>query len=253
MSKHIKYQWRITKYNPIFRNNQGHYTKLLEWTSPSHIGKNIYGRTFTLEEYGNVETAYIDTIMKFLEVNNIKSLRILNMTYIDIDKDPVLYDKGLDNLQLKNDQEVSVEHIRLISKMVLRGFIYCNFICTDFFVHFGDEYYMFIGTNNYQEEPLKFAEEQNLFVEEMVSPFYIQEENIVREIIWTEINDDLVTGEEILNNISLEEYRHILQLSDIHPVLGIFPITSINKDFFQKKISHKMDLNKYHYYLSAGD
>ncbi|WP_206392428.1 hypothetical protein [Cytobacillus horneckiae] len=183
-----------------------------------------------MEEYENVETAYIDTIMKFLEVNNIKSLRILNMTYID--KDPVLYDKGLDNLQLKNDQEVSVEHIRLISKMVLRGFIYCNFICTDFFVHFGDEYYMFIGTNNYQEEPLKFAEEQNLFVEEMVSPFYIQEENIVREIIWTEINDDLVTGEEILNNISLEEYRHILQLSDIHPVLGIFPITSINKDFF---------------------
>lgn len=257
MGNHIKYQWRITKYNPNFRNNEGHYTKELEWTSPSHIGKKIYDETFTLEEYLKVETAYIDTIIKFLDVNNIKSLRIINTTNIDVNMDSALYnklyDKKLDNFHLKDDQEVTIDQIRLISKMVLRGFIFCHFISSDFFVHFGDEYYMFIGTNNYQEEPLKFAKKNNLFVEEMVSPFYINEENIVRTIIWTPINEDIVAGEEILTDISIEEYREILQLSNIHPVIGVFPITSSNKEFFQKKLSHNIDTNKYQYYLSAGD
>ena len=58
--------------------------------------KNIYGETFTLEEYLKVETAYIDTIIKFLDVNHIKSLRIINTTYIDVDMDSALYNKLYD-------------------------------------------------------------------------------------------------------------------------------------------------------------
>jgi len=112
---------------------------------------------------------------------------------------------------------------------------------------------MFIGTNHYQEEPLQFARENHLFVEEMISPFYIREENIERMIMWTPINEDIVVGEEILTDISLEKYREILHLSNIHPVVGVFPITASNQPFFQKKIRHKMDMNKYQYYLSAGD
>jgi len=54
VSKHIKYQWRITKYNPNLRNNEGHYTKELEWTSSSDIGKNIYGDTFTFYMFNSV-------------------------------------------------------------------------------------------------------------------------------------------------------------------------------------------------------
>ncbi|MDX8362433.1 hypothetical protein [Cytobacillus sp. IB215316] len=39
MSREIKYQFRITKYNPAFRNCEGHYTKTDEWTSAYDIGK----------------------------------------------------------------------------------------------------------------------------------------------------------------------------------------------------------------------
>ncbi|MEC1180709.1 hypothetical protein P9B03_19825 [Metasolibacillus meyeri] len=42
-----------------------------EWISSSDIGKNIDGRIFTLEDYLRVEPAYIDTVMKFLETNQI--------------------------------------------------------------------------------------------------------------------------------------------------------------------------------------
>lgn len=256
MAKHIKYQWRITKYNPKYRNTQGHYTKE-EWTSSAHIGKMIDGELITFEEYLKVETAYIHTIMKFLQVNGIKSLTIIHSTFIDIEQElgalyDQLYDDQFDNLQLKDDQEVTIEQIPLISKMILRGFFYCSFISSDFFIHFGDEYYMFIGTNHYEEESLKFAEQQNLFVEEMTSPLYICEENIVRTINWTKMNDSIVIGEETLTDISLDEYQKVFQLSKINPVIGIFPITSSNKQFFQDKITHKMDTSKYEYYLSAG-
>ncbi|MFJ7665460.1 hypothetical protein ACIQXI_00045 [Lysinibacillus sp. NPDC097195] len=257
MSNHIKYQWRITKYNPDFRNNEGHYTKDVEWTSPSHIGKTIDGEIFTVENYIEVETAYIATIMKFLHVNDIKSLTMINTTYIDVGLDSALYnqlyDEKFDNLHLKEDQEVTIDQIPLIAKMVLRGFLFCHFIAADFFVHFGDDYYMFIGTNHYQEEPLQFAREHHLFVEEMISPFYIREESIERMIMWTPFHEDTVVGEEILIDISLEEYREILHLSNIHPVVGVFPITASNQPFFQKKLKHKMDMNKYQYYLCAGD
>lgn len=66
----MKYQWRITKYNPIFRNENGHYL-LDEWICPSEIGKVLNGDLFTLENYLLIENAYIETIIEFLNEKNI--------------------------------------------------------------------------------------------------------------------------------------------------------------------------------------
>ena len=46
----MNYQWRVTKYNPKFRDEFGHYTLIEEWTCPSQIGKTINGKKFTLDE-----------------------------------------------------------------------------------------------------------------------------------------------------------------------------------------------------------
>lgn len=53
--------WRITKYNPKFRNELGHYQKK-EWTSVSDIGKIFEGKQLTVEEYLNTENLYINSI-----------------------------------------------------------------------------------------------------------------------------------------------------------------------------------------------
>ncbi|WP_107838652.1 DUF7683 domain-containing protein [Metasolibacillus meyeri] len=251
MSIKIKYQWRITKYNPVYRNEHGGYTIESEWTSSSDIGKNIDGEILTLEGYLKIETAYIDTIMKFLQVNQIDFVRILKVTYIDGNKNSILYDKDIETLQLQDDCEVPASQIPLLAKMTLREFIHCDFMTEDFFVHFGYDYYMYIGSNHYDEEPLEFAEAQGLFVEEMISAYYVEEKDIIRSVIWIELGNSIIVDEELLPNIELDEYRKALHLSYIHPVTGVFPITPNNQDFFQSKINHQIDFTKYEYYLAS--
>lgn len=52
---------RITKYNPIYRDDNGYYT-LNDWTSFSDIGKEYNNSIFTLEEYIKVENSYLSAI-----------------------------------------------------------------------------------------------------------------------------------------------------------------------------------------------
>ncbi|WP_332647346.1 hypothetical protein [Lysinibacillus sp. 54212] len=46
----ISFQRRVTKYNPDFRDENGYYTLIEEWTLPSEIGRTINGNVFTLDE-----------------------------------------------------------------------------------------------------------------------------------------------------------------------------------------------------------
>ncbi|MEI5908951.1 hypothetical protein WAK64_18035 [Bacillus spongiae] len=256
MSREIKYQYRITKYNPDFRNDEGHYTITDEWTSAYDIGKMVNGNSLTLSEYLDVEKAYINTIMNFIQLNNIKSVRLVDLEKDNLnstDKTSPLYDPAFHLLHLEEDIELSIDNVPIVSKMVLRELIYCQLISKDFFVHFGYDYYMYIGSNNVQSGSLDFTINNSLFVEEMISPYYIPESNVTRGIEWIRIDEEIIEGSELLKGITLEEYRGVLQLSNIHPVIGSFPIKQEYVNFFQKKIKHKIDFSKYNYSLVSND
>jgi hypothetical protein len=47
-------EYRVTKYNPVFRDRSGAYTKA-EWTCFKHIGQTYSGVLLTAEEYERVE------------------------------------------------------------------------------------------------------------------------------------------------------------------------------------------------------
>jgi len=147
---------------------------------------------------------------------------------------------------------VTIDQIPIVCKMALREYIYCQLITEDFFVQFGYDYYLFIGANSIQQEALHFASEQRLFVEQTISPYYLSEENVIREVAWSFHGERIIEDSEILTDISLEELQTIFQLSSIHPVTGSYKITEDNAKFFQKKIKHKMDFTTYEYYLLAG-
>ncbi len=254
VSREIDYQWRITKYNPAYRNAEGHYLRD-EWTSASEIGKSFLGEILTLDDYLQVEKAYVDTVMKFLEVYQIENVRLIHLeTYglSNVDKTSPLYDPSFDIIPLAEDMLVTIEQIPVVCKMALREYIYCQLISEDFFVQFGYDYYLFIGANSIQQEAIQFASEQHLFVEQMMSPYYLSEKNVIREVAWSFPGDRIIEDSEILTDISLEELQTIFQLSSIHPVTGSYKITEDNAKFFQKKIKHKMDFTKYEYYLLAG-
>ncbi|MFJ5763936.1 hypothetical protein ACIP9C_01155 [Lysinibacillus sp. NPDC093210] len=254
MHKEIDYQWRITKYNPSYRNAEGHYLRD-EWTSVSEIGKSFQGAILTLNDYLQVEKAYVDTVMKFLEVYQIENVRLIHLeTYglSNVDKTSPLYDPLFDTIPLAEDMLVTIDQIPIVCKMALREFIHCQMITEDFFVHLGDDYYLFIGATSIKQEAIQFASEQRLFVEQMISPYYLSEKNVIREVAWSFPGERIIEDSEILTDISLEELQNIFQLSSIHPVTGSYLITKDNAKFFQKKIKHKMDFSKYEYYLLAG-
>lgn len=254
MSKEIKNQWRISKYNPIFRDSDSIYTKTDEWTSVSELGKVVDGKPFTINEYLEIEQAFIDSIMKFIKLHKFTSIRIysLEINKSSSDNKFSLYDTNFDSLDLTEDLEIGVENIPTVCKMILREFIFCHFISEQFFIHFAYESYVFFGSNSIQNDSLDIGKNDNIFIEQMRSPYYIPEKNVKRTLEWNRNDESIIEGEELLVNVTLEEFRRELCLSNIHPVIGAFPISKEHLNFFQKNIKHKMDFSKYNYTLFAG-
>jgi len=251
----INFQWRVAKYNPDFTDKNGCYTLVEEWTCPSEIGKTINGNEFTFDEYLQVEASYINSAIKFIEENSIDSLRILQLecAISEEDKRSPLYEKEFEKLIFKEDSMVNKNEIHLICKMVLRNFLWCKLHRIDnFFIHFGWDYYMYIGSNVNCPSAIEFATNHGLFVENRTSPYFPLEEEAIREIQWSEIGDETVANTEEVKNIPLNECRTIFNLSDEHPVIGSFSIKNEHLKFFQKFLKHKMDFEKYEYSFWGG-
>lgn len=250
--KQINFQWCVTKFNPDFRDENGYYTIAEEWTCPSEIGEFINGKEFTFHEYLQVETAYINSMIKFMEESNIDSLRILQLDKKISEEDLTspLYEQEFEKLVLKEDLLVNKNELRLICKMILRNFIWCKLYSKDqFFIHFGWDYYMYIGSNVSCQSAIRFAESNGLFVEPCTSPYFFSEEETTRMIQWNEISDEdkIVIGEEELVSIPLDDYRRIFNLSAEHPVTGYFKIEKEQMGFFQTFLKHRMNFCKYEY------
>ncbi len=253
----INHQWRVTKYNPALRDDNGYYTLVEEWTCPSEIGKTINGNEFTLEEYLRVEAAYIDTVVQFLNASDLDSLRILQCSTVTIsseERQAILYEPAFKDVQVAVDRVVTIPEIRTICQMVLRNLLFCDFYAKDqFFVHFGWDYYMYIGSSENSLSAIAFAENSGLFVEPIRSPYYFTEEETTRLVEWTEITaaDKFIVGGEELDGVPLEAYRNVLKLSEGHPVIGQFRLVIEQKDFFQDLLKHEMDFTKYEYFFTG--
>src|SRR5438876_10123615 len=77
--------WRITKYDPAYRNAAGAYLKD-EWTSVSDIGKSFDGKALTVEEYRSVENAYVSTALRFLSEANLNCLNVTSLETNNVSK-----------------------------------------------------------------------------------------------------------------------------------------------------------------------
>ena len=68
------HQFRVTKYDPAYRNELGHYRRD-EWTSFSDVGCEANGSVVTLGEYERVELAYIDSALAFMREAGVRRVR----------------------------------------------------------------------------------------------------------------------------------------------------------------------------------
>ena len=149
-------EYRITKYNPQNRV-AGVYTRD-EWTSISDIGKSFNNIPLTYEMYQKTEDAYIDCCIEMLKRATVKELAVEQVEYYTEDS---IFPAVVSNF----------EEIRQIISACLREKCWLKLTATEFFIHFGYDYYMYIGSNLPVVTVEEVAEKYGLFCEQYPSPY----------------------------------------------------------------------------------
>lgn len=72
------HEYRVTKYNPAFRDHSGAYTKV-EWTMFTQTGQTFSGVVLSSDEYERVEEAYVPSALSFLRESGLRSMRVAGL------------------------------------------------------------------------------------------------------------------------------------------------------------------------------
>lgn len=164
--------YRITKYNPAKRNEQGHYIDPSEWTSVSDIGKPEY-HDLSYTEYEKTESAYVNAIKRIMQDNHINCLQVTalelweNRQQIQQHATTI----GLKNIiatELKNLHNGTIicgETIGTIIRLILRETIWMALVHEGFELSFGYDYYMYVKTEHILPTTLQEINASGLFVE----------------------------------------------------------------------------------------
>lgn len=161
------FNWRVTKYNNIKRNLDGSYPDN-EWTSYSDIDKNV-----TYQDYFFTEKLYIQAVLMFMKCNQIDHLMVaglekpINWEYDPHSKDELLrlFDK------INNDLKINTAQVSHLIQLVLREKLWCKLVSPKMFVHFGWDYYMYIGSAKQCMSAIAQIQKSGLYVEQYQSPY----------------------------------------------------------------------------------
>lgn len=171
----MMYSYRITKYNPTFRDERGYYT-IDEWTSISDIGKNLNDGILSLDEYMRVESLYIDAIFEFIKCLSIAYLEVEMLTRWNniLVADSGHYTNDMRKLYetVEEGDVLEAKEIDILSRLVLRDELGCKMrYKDDLYIHFGYDYYMYVVCSSECLSTVKKIQNSGLFVEPYKSPY----------------------------------------------------------------------------------
>ena len=149
-------EFRITKYDPKHRKN-GIY-QVEEWTSIGDIGRIFPSGILTLDQYKKVEQAYIECCIDLLQEANVAELSVsgLECYHTEIHFPNKLHEES---------------DIRRMIASCLQEKCWAKLEASNFFIHFGYDYYMYIGTNLPRSLVEETAKKHKLFCELYYSPY----------------------------------------------------------------------------------
>lgn len=159
------FSWRITKYDPKNRNEIGNYLDDKEWTCFSEVGTKL-----SEEEYLRTESNFINAITTFMDE---MGLNKVYLNALEIWSDEVSKQNASPFLsKMWVGKCVTTQEIKELAKLTLRNVIWCKLSCKkEFFVHFGYDYYMYIGANKDCHNARQKVVATGLYVEEFNSPY----------------------------------------------------------------------------------
>ena len=155
-------QYRVTKYDPRFRNASGAFTRD-DWTSVSDIGLKFNGVPLTPAAYIRVENAYVSSAISFLTEAGVNSLAIDSLENHR--------EHQATTSTLTDGHDCNLLACADIARLNLRAEIWCRLIADFAFLHFGYDYYMYVGVPFECPNAVKYATEAGLFVEPFDSPY----------------------------------------------------------------------------------
>ncbi|MCQ4087547.1 hypothetical protein [Saccharibacillus sp. JS10] len=173
----MEFSYRVTKYDPANRNKVGHY-KQEEWTSVNDIGTKYGEDFFKIEEYLKVEKAYVNAIENFMKDGEIPYLKVASLN-----KWTRMLKKGklkryYSKIMKKNFSKIRegdlfyLDEIKSIVPLILRQNLWCKLeFQNQFFVHFGYDYYMYIGTYKEYSSDICTSDDVDIYIEPYISPY----------------------------------------------------------------------------------
>jgi hypothetical protein len=158
-------EYRVTKYDPRLRDPRGAFTGD-DWISVTQIGQSFGGVVLTDQEYKRVEQAYVDVALAFLNEGGVTMLKV----------------EGLENsrrqpLTFHDGSVLRLEQLSDVMRGILRQQFWCRLEAENGFVHFGWDYYIYIGVAHRCIAAERKAADVGLHVEEFVSPYHKELDN----------------------------------------------------------------------------
>jgi hypothetical protein len=161
-------QYRITKYDPSLRDSSGAFMGN-EWTSYSDVGRIFDGVPLPEFEYLNVEAAYLFSVEAFLREAKIATLQL----------------RGLENNRgsllpqfIQSQAILTIPQCVEFARFALREIAWGKLVSPGrAYVHFGYDYYMFLGLPSKCPNAISATQGRGLFVESCRSPYLRQRSN----------------------------------------------------------------------------
>lgn len=162
--------YRITKYNPENRDEQGRFL-VNDWTSYGDIVIPYDFQSYS--EYIKVEKKYLNYLSTILENNNIQKLKVRDLELKDYEGiGSRLADCNLSLLEkTKKNVSYSRQNVIEIAQLTLREIIWCRLEYKSIYVHFGYDFYMYVGGIVIDENLISKAKSEDLYIEIMNSPY----------------------------------------------------------------------------------
>ena len=155
-------QYRVTKYDPQLRDASGAFTRD-DWISVGDIGSQFNGVLLTPLDYCRVENAYISSAIAFLTDAGVESLSIDSLENHGGHQTTAL--------TLSNGRSCDLLACADIVRLNLRSEIWCRLVADSAFLHFGYDYYMYVGVPTECLNAIEYATQAGLFVESFDSPY----------------------------------------------------------------------------------
>jgi hypothetical protein len=163
------FEWRVTKYDPERRDDRGAFLDD-DWTSISDIGNSYGGTALTLAEYLATEDRYVASALAFLRESGIPRLVVEDLEVAA--PSAKAQELGLSPLSPPEEgARLDADGVADVVRMALREDIWCRLEAPGrFFIHFGYDYYMYVGSR--ADLPAAVAETRRLglYVELFPSP-----------------------------------------------------------------------------------